>query len=330
MTPASEPNPEAPGRISARARRMAIAAGDSGSSAGICTSPTACSGIGRGPQHELPGAPIVNPDRRAIGAEQAVGAVAEDVEPGGQLQRRRQALRELVEQQPQIAPAAGRAGAGGRARAPSETRRPSARRPVPSDAGGAPLKPMATMPMRSPPRASGSSSAARARRRDGEVGHLAVRVGHAAIGAPRANASATIAASCGRGRPGVGREGRRGRSPRWPASRRCAGCARRAASGCRRSRRARAGAAAAAGRRGAACARAARPAAAGAGRRAGRRGIGVGGRTGQSPRSGVSGHLCLVGAGAASARNCMRLIARNVMLSDRQTGAYRPANAIIA
>ena len=102
VTATSEPNPESPGRISARERRMAIAAGDSGSSAGIWMSLDRVLGVGRRPQHQLPGAPIVNPDRRAVGAEQAVGAVAEDVEPGGQLQRRRKALGELVEQQPQI------------------------------------------------------------------------------------------------------------------------------------------------------------------------------------------------------------------------------------
>ena len=39
-------------------------------------------GIGRGLQHEVTRAPIVDPDRRAIGAEQTVGAVAEDVEAG--------------------------------------------------------------------------------------------------------------------------------------------------------------------------------------------------------------------------------------------------------
>ena len=48
-------------------------------------------------------APIVNPDRRAIGAEQPVGAVAEDVEPGGEVQRRRQAGGELVEQRADVA-----------------------------------------------------------------------------------------------------------------------------------------------------------------------------------------------------------------------------------
>ena len=38
--------------------------------------------VGRRLQHEMAGAAIVDPDRRAIGAEQAVGAVAEDLEPG--------------------------------------------------------------------------------------------------------------------------------------------------------------------------------------------------------------------------------------------------------
>ena len=48
-------------------------------------------------------APIVDPDRRAVGAEQPVGAVAEDVEAGRQVQRRREAGGELVEQRAEIA-----------------------------------------------------------------------------------------------------------------------------------------------------------------------------------------------------------------------------------
>src|SRR5439155_18984957 len=48
-------------------------------------------------------APIVNPDRRAIGSEQALGAVAEDVEARCEVQRRRQAARELVDELAKIA-----------------------------------------------------------------------------------------------------------------------------------------------------------------------------------------------------------------------------------
>ena len=47
--------------------------------------------------------PIVNPHRRAIRAEQPVGAVAEDVESGGEIQRRRQARREFVQQLTNVA-----------------------------------------------------------------------------------------------------------------------------------------------------------------------------------------------------------------------------------
>ena len=48
-------------------------------------------------------AAIVNPDRRAIGAEQTLGPVAEAVESGGELQVCRQALRKFVEKKAQIA-----------------------------------------------------------------------------------------------------------------------------------------------------------------------------------------------------------------------------------
>ena len=60
-------------------------------------------GVRRGLQHELTGAAIVNPDRRAIRAEQAVGAVTEDVEPRREVQRRREAAGELVEQRAHVA-----------------------------------------------------------------------------------------------------------------------------------------------------------------------------------------------------------------------------------
>ena len=68
-------------------------------------------------------APIVDPDRRAVGAEQPVGAVAEDVEPGRQVQRRRQARARTRRAARGRRAAAPRAGAGGTARAPSRTRR---------------------------------------------------------------------------------------------------------------------------------------------------------------------------------------------------------------
>jgi hypothetical protein len=51
----------------------------------------------------MPRAAVVNPDRGAIGREQPVGAVAEDVEAGGEIQRRRKAARELFEQQAHVA-----------------------------------------------------------------------------------------------------------------------------------------------------------------------------------------------------------------------------------
>jgi hypothetical protein len=45
----------------------------------------------------------VNPHRRAIGAEQPVGADAEDVEAGRQIERRSEARGELVEQLAHVA-----------------------------------------------------------------------------------------------------------------------------------------------------------------------------------------------------------------------------------
>ncbi len=54
-------------------------------------------------EHEVTRAPIVNPHRRAVGAEQPVGAVAEDVQPRGQVQRRREAGAEFVEQRADVA-----------------------------------------------------------------------------------------------------------------------------------------------------------------------------------------------------------------------------------
>jgi hypothetical protein len=55
-------------------------------------------GIRRGPQDEMVGTPVVNPDGCAVGGEQTVGAVAEDVEPGSQVEGGREARGELVEQ----------------------------------------------------------------------------------------------------------------------------------------------------------------------------------------------------------------------------------------
>ena len=117
---------------------------------------------------------------------------------------------------------------------------------------------MATIPMRSSPRPSGRRSAARARNRDERSG-MSRSASVTTSGVPRANASDTIAASSGAASRARW-ERRRGRSPRSPATRRCGGCVRRAAAGCRLSRRARAGAATAAGRRAASCAPAAKPA----------------------------------------------------------------------
>ena len=90
----------------------------SGSSALTRTPRDDVLGVRRGLQHEMTGAPIVNPDRRAIGAEQPVGAVAEDVEAGRQVQRRGQALPRTRRGARGGRAAARRSAAGGTARAP--------------------------------------------------------------------------------------------------------------------------------------------------------------------------------------------------------------------
>ena len=84
--------------ISARAARMAVAAGAVASSLLIRTPRTTLGWIRRGAQHQLSRPAVVNPHRGAIRGEQPVGAVAEDVESSGQVQRRRQAGGELLEQ----------------------------------------------------------------------------------------------------------------------------------------------------------------------------------------------------------------------------------------
>ena len=57
----------------------------------------------RGPQDEVTCAPVVDPHRRSVGAEQPVGAVAEDVEARRQIQRGGQSGRKLVEQRTNVA-----------------------------------------------------------------------------------------------------------------------------------------------------------------------------------------------------------------------------------
>ncbi len=53
-------------------------------------------------EHETARPAIVHPDRRAVGAEQHVGAVAEQLHAANEIQRRRQLTRELVEQRADI------------------------------------------------------------------------------------------------------------------------------------------------------------------------------------------------------------------------------------
>ena len=60
-------------------------------------------GVRRGLQHEMARATRMNPHRRAIGGEQPVGAVAEDLEPGREVQRRGEHAGELVEQRADVA-----------------------------------------------------------------------------------------------------------------------------------------------------------------------------------------------------------------------------------
>ena len=165
----------------------------------ICTPLAACSGIGRGPQHERARAAIVDPDRRAIGAEQAVGAVAEAcraprraaASPTGSARTRRGAARRSRCSSSRWR----RRDSSIAARNASAIGATSSR----SEAGAAPLKPIASIPTRSSPRTSGSEQrrarvagaprdrACRGRRPSRRAGH------------PARNASATIAASSGAG-----------------------------------------------------------------------------------------------------------------------------------
>ena len=185
--------------------------------------------VGRGLQHEMARAPIVNPDRRAVGGEQPVGAVAEDVEAGREVQRRRQAAGELVEQRAHVALQLlalaqveqlerrhERVGGFDRVDADIGGRR----RMVEADREQADA--LAAANQRQQQRGAASRGAPA---RSG-VWRAASAT---SVGMRRANASATSAASSGpaaRDRSAA----RRGRSPTWPAGRRCAGCAGTAAS----------------------------------------------------------------------------------------------------
>ena len=83
-------------------RRIDAAAGVSGSSALMRMSRVRLSGSDDALQHQLARPAIVNPHRGAIGAEEALGAKAEDLEPRAQVQRRPEGQRELVEQLAQV------------------------------------------------------------------------------------------------------------------------------------------------------------------------------------------------------------------------------------
>ena len=135
-------------------------------------------GIRRRLQHELARAPIVNPDRRAIGAEQAVGAVAEDVEPRRQIERRRQGAARTRRAARAGRAAAPRSAAAGTARARSGTRRrfraasmlDSVRRRCRRTRSPAGRRARRRAP-------SGRSSAARCPQARGQVRHLTAGVG---------------------------------------------------------------------------------------------------------------------------------------------------------
>ena len=208
---------------------------------------------------------------------------------------------ELVEQLAQIALQLCRAGAGGTARAPSGTRRPSAPSPMPSDAGGAACE------------ADGEQADALAaagerqqQRRAGAAGGTA-RSGvcrprrSASIGAPRANASATIAPLGGAGIQGsVGRSSRPKPEVACMAPLRglCSNSSEQAPAG--HVERCWCSCGSMSTRRGV-CA-SSETSDSGAGAAPALPGIGVGGRPGQAPRSGVSGHLFLGRAGSAGSR----------------------------
>ena len=157
-------------------------------------------GIGRGLQHEMTRAPIVDPDRRAVGAEQPVGAVTEDVEAGGQVQRAPTGSRRTRRAARGGRAAARRSGAGGTARARSRTRRPLRRVAVHDcDVGGGASKPIASRPTRS------LAAHERQEQRRRRVRAAPARSGicrprrRRASARARANASATSAASVGPG-----------------------------------------------------------------------------------------------------------------------------------
>ena len=148
-------------------------------------------------------APIVEPDRGAIGAEQPVGAVTEDVEArrqverGGRWPRTRRAARGDRAAVP-------RSGGAGTARAWPRTRRRSRRRRLAGQVRrGGVANPMASRPTRSV--AAGERQEQRRRRAEpaGQVGHLPVGVGDKRRRARR-NASTTSAASAVAGHPWIG------------------------------------------------------------------------------------------------------------------------------
>ena len=187
-------------------------------------------GIRRSLQHEVMGPPIVNPDRRAVRAEQALRAQAEDLEPGRQVHRGRDAGGEVVDQRRGGRAAARRGGAGGSVRAPSGMRRtPSKRPPRSFGCRAAARKPTTSRPTRSSPAAR--AAAARA---DG----VPSRAARSGMSRPTSatKTGLRLARTPARAPPSPRDRGstdrsavRRGRSPTWRAATRCAGCARRAA-----------------------------------------------------------------------------------------------------
>ena len=161
--------------------------------------------IGRGLQHEMTRAAIVDPDRRAVGAEQPVGAVAEDVEAGGEVQRRREAAGELVEQRADVAlQLVALAQAEQLERGHERVGRPRRRRRRRSTPVGGVLeadREQADALVAADERQQQRRRACRAAPRGPASGGARRR---RASAARRANASATSAASSGAGHPRVG------------------------------------------------------------------------------------------------------------------------------
>ena len=234
---------------SARECRRAAAAGANASCALTVTPRTTWPGIRGSLEHEVMGTPIVNPDRRAVRAEQTLRAQAEDLEPGRQVHRGRDAGGEVVDQRAEVAlqlVAAPQA-------VQLERRDECIRRGRGIGRNRPAVGPLAKADDEQADALVPARERQEPRRRRAEplrqIRHLASDVGDERGRASREHLRDEPPSPRDRGstdRSAV----RRGRSPTWPAATRCAGCARTAACRCRRSRRSRAGAAAAAGRPG--------------------------------------------------------------------------------